>query len=180
MKNDLERISDMGFNFVYINPIHLVSEQYVTRKSEGEEQKVKGRFYSIRNYKKNTLESINPIFFSKFSSINDEIEQYTFRAHEPNISPIFYLVLKHVAVDYFGIYSSNDPIISDWIEEKLGDVDDVCDFKYSYQFDTGTITDFSKEYGSGFIEQYRQNALTNFWVIVQPQAVDYETKKALN
>lgn len=131
MTDNLSRIADLGYNVVYINPIHLVSEYNVIRH----DKLVKGSLYSIRKYDiHNMTSTFNMNLFEQVENIDTSIQGYTQRAHELNLIPIFDLVLKHIAIDY--IYSEPvDSINKDWIHgQPTGAMDDVLDFKYSHQF----------------------------------------------
>lgn len=113
---DFSRISSLGFNAVWLNPLNAASEQTVKRvnfetaTSPGEKQDVTGSLYATKHYDHLNYslfpdlqdpETIphagNPKDFSKKEA--KMMRQYTDTARDLGLSPIFDLVLNHVAID---------------------------------------------------------------------------------
>ena len=90
MMQDLERIAAMGFNVVWINPVQLPGGS----KDQG------GTVVTNSLYAMADDEVLNPEFFPE-SATNEEREnllrQFTQKATQCGLTPIFDLVINHVA-----------------------------------------------------------------------------------
>jgi len=91
MTAQLPKIKQMGFNAVWINPIHVTGKKEVKRwyKNKGE-MAVSGSIYAMADQEKFNL---------KFDVNDDKIINYTKTAKENGLIPIFDLVLNQVAAD---------------------------------------------------------------------------------
>ena len=77
----LERAKDMGFNWLYINPINYSG--------------FSGSLYSIKDYYK-----INPLFLDNSElSEEDQVRQMIAKAHALGLKVMFDLVINHTAID---------------------------------------------------------------------------------
>jgi len=78
----LERINKMGFNCIYINPIHFPG--------------FSGSLYAVKDYYK-----YNPLFFKSddIKENEDKLKRFIDECHKKNISVIIDLVINHTAID---------------------------------------------------------------------------------
>ncbi|MHB9134349.1 MAG: alpha-amylase family glycosyl hydrolase [Armatimonadota bacterium] len=77
--DDLERIAGMGFNCIFLNPLHLPGYS--------------GSLYSVYDYYR-----YNPTFFSH-AEPEEELRQFLARCREMDIDVIMDLVANHTAID---------------------------------------------------------------------------------
>lgn len=107
MTDDLQRIRDMGFSHVWLNPLHLTTGVEKKDWPEGTPNGLKGSIYSMRD----------PFFFNPdFSVVKGEardglsdeeifekdkaaLKRFTAKARELSMVPMFDLVLSHIAPD---------------------------------------------------------------------------------
>lgn len=118
MQKHLNNIKAMGFNVVWVNPFFKTSDCVVTRVDEytGNKLSVKGSLYAMKN--QNTYE---------YNINNDKIKAYTKEAQDLKITPIFDLVVNHIAKDS-DLYKNN---MAQFKQEQSMGWDDVIPFDYN-------------------------------------------------
>lgn len=146
---DLDRIGDLGFNVVWINPLNATSKGIVKRFNHltGEDQEVRGSLYAGAHFDR--------LNYELFPDLDDRTEKpltgnpaeytdtekrklvaYTDKARENRLQPIFDLVLNHVALDSPLVtgecthFKNKGIDTSKWFLTKDTKWDDVCLFNY--------------------------------------------------
>lgn len=152
MTKQLESIKALGFNAVWINPIHKVGNKEVIRwfgSHQIKKIKVSGSLYSMFSETE---------FNTDFSIDEESLKTYVQTAKELELTPIFDLVINQVAAD------DDSPLIEKFdnfllpASKKPGGWDDTRKFKYNdkYQSDQ-CIEKIFKELWEPFLEKYISN-----------------------
>lgn len=140
--SNIERIKNMGFNAIYINPFHMPG--------------FSGSLYSVKDYY-----AFNELFFSKDSSPDEQLKKFISSCKDKGIDVYMDLVISHTAIDSVLVNEHRDWYKLDadgnivnpgaWEEGKWVTWGDLASFDLESSKDKYSLWDYLLEMGRYYL-----------------------------
>ncbi|MEJ5284081.1 MAG: alpha-amylase family glycosyl hydrolase [Brevinematales bacterium] len=135
-KKHLNRIKEMGFEWIYINPFHYAG--------------FSGSLYAVKDYFR-----INPIFIDEKSTLTpfEQLKDFVNTAHNQNLKVIMDLIINHTAKDH--PFTSTNP---DWYKK-----DNNGKIKSPGAWDNGKWIEWGDLAEIDNLTNHEREKLWNYW-----------------